>query len=60
MSDNLTVSIRIHDPKERVDEKKATRWVVLQVPREDLQLSDADFSAKWIAAAVAHIKQIGQ
>lgn len=60
MSDTLTVSIRIHDPLERQDEKKATRWSVFEVPRADLELPDADFIAKWIAPAATFIKKIGQ
>lgn len=60
MADTLTVSVRIHDPQERKNAEKSTRWVILEVPREDLQLSDEDFLAKWIAEAVAHIKKIGQ
>lgn len=58
--DTLTLTIRLHDPKEKKDEKLSASWVVLQVPREDLQLSKDEFTSKYLAPTLdelAHMKK---
>jgi len=50
--DVLTLTVRLHDPREKQDVKKSAVWHTLTIPREDLQLSEADFSAKYLAEAV--------
>lgn len=56
MSD-LTLTIRIHDGDEKKDHLKAAEWVVVQVPRESLGMSKADFLQKVIAPALDRFKQ---
>lgn len=51
--DRLTLTLRIHDPLEKKDAAKSTAWVTLQIPREDLKMSKADFLAKHVEPALA-------
>jgi hypothetical protein len=53
MQDTLTLTIRIHDPKEKKNAALSTNWAPVEVPREDLALSKAEFIAKWIEPALA-------
>lgn len=55
--DTLTLSLRIHDAAERKNPAKSTGWSVLDVPREDFKLSDAEFLAKNIAPLLAAIRE---
>lgn len=58
--DTLTFGLRIHDPAEKKVEAKSTAWRSFAVPREDLQLPDADLIAKYLAPALAEMrKQMG-
>jgi len=41
--DMLTLTVRLHDPKEKRDPRKAAVWHTVKIPREALSLSDADF-----------------
>jgi hypothetical protein len=50
--DTLTLTVRLHDPKERLDPKKAAVWHTVKIPRADLDLSEADFLAKHLTEAV--------
>lgn len=54
--DALTLTLRLHDPKEKKNAKLSASWVVLQVPREDLQMQPVDFAAKHLLAAVAQLE----
>jgi hypothetical protein len=56
--DNLTLSIRLHDPKEKRDPKKSASWVVLKVPREDLKLDAGAFAAKHVTPNLGSLAQI--
>lgn len=49
--DNLTLSIRLHDPAEKKDANKSTGWVVAQIPRADLAMSLDDFVEKYVKPA---------
>jgi hypothetical protein len=49
--DNLTLSIRLHDPAEKKDANKSTGWVVEQIPRADLAMSLDDFVEKYVKPA---------
>jgi hypothetical protein len=51
--DQLTFSLRIHDPQEKKDAAKSTCWVTLQIPREDLKMAKAEFIAKHVEPALA-------
>ena len=53
--DELTLTVRLHDPKEKDDVAKAAVWVVLKVDRADLALSPTDFTAKYLSGAAATI-----
>ena len=50
--DMLTLTVRLHDPKEKRDPKKSAVWHVVKIPRAALSLSDADFAANHLLPAV--------
>jgi hypothetical protein len=54
-NDTLTLTVRLHDPKEKLDPQKSAVWKVMQVPRADLALPAGEFAAKYFADAVAEI-----
>jgi len=56
MEDTLTLTLRLHDPKEKQNPQLAASWVVIKVPREDLQLAPVDFAAKHLLDAVAQLE----
>jgi len=49
--DTLTLSLRLHDPKEKKDAAKSTRWAVVDVPRTDLVLPFEEFMAQYVIPA---------
>jgi hypothetical protein len=51
--DNLTLTIRLHDPIEKTSADLSTAWAVLDVPREDLKLPRAEFLDKYVTPALA-------
>lgn len=56
----LTLTIRLYDPDEERDHKMAATWVTVKVPRADMSLSAADFTAKYLTPALdsfAHMKR---
>ena len=57
--DNLTLTIRLHDPKEKTDPRKAAQWAVTKIPREDLKLSPRDFAAKHVLPALEQLTLLG-
>lgn len=57
MADTLTLTIRLHDPKEKQDAKRAADWIVFDVGREDLKLSPEDFAAKYITPHIGKLEQ---
>ena len=50
--DMLTLTVRLHDPKEKRDRTKSAVWHTIKIPRADLALGEAEFLAKHLAAAV--------
>ena len=50
--DMLTLTVRLHDPKEKRDRLKSAVWHTIKIPRADLALGEAEFLAKHLAAAV--------
>ena len=50
--DMLTLTVRLHDPKDKRDPKKSAVWHVVKIPRAALSLSDADFAANHLLPAV--------
>jgi hypothetical protein len=54
--DMLTLTLRLHDPKEKQKPSLCASWVVVQVPREDLQLEPPDFAAKYLLPAVPQLE----
>lgn len=56
--DNLTLTIRLHDPKEKKDAGKSAIWITASVPRSNLTLSDQEFIARHIQPAVAKFKDV--
>lgn len=53
--DTLTLSVRLHDPKERRDIRKSAVWHVVKIPRAALSLTEEDFAANHLAPAAAVI-----
>ena len=53
--DMLTLTVRLHDPKEKRDRLKSAVWHTIKIPRADLALGEADFLAKHLAEAVTVI-----
>ncbi len=56
MDDTLTLTVRLHDPKEKKNANLAACWVVIEVPREDLALSPPEFAAKHLLPAVSQLE----
>lgn len=54
--DRLTLTVRLHDPKEKKNAKLAAAWASVQIPREDIDLSPADFVAKYMPALVEQLE----
>ena len=55
--DTLTLTIRLHDPREKDDADKSTRWAVIQVPREDFALGASAFLEKHVYPALTHVTE---
>ena len=53
--DMLTLTVRLHDPKEKRDLRKSAVWHIVKIPRAALSLPDADFAANHLAPAAAVI-----
>jgi hypothetical protein len=54
--DLLTLTVRLHDAQEKRNPKLAASWVVRKIPRSDLQLSKADFAAKWLLPSLDELE----
>jgi hypothetical protein len=52
----LTLTVRLYDPKEKKNAKLAASWVVIKVPRADLQMSPPEFAAKHLLPAVPQLE----
>lgn len=57
-ADELTLTIRVFDPKEKADANLSACWVVVKVLRSDLGMSQADFIQKYIAPNLSNIKNL--
>jgi len=55
-NDLLTLTIRLHDPKEKRNPKLSASWCVKQIPRADLQMSKPDFAAKWLTPSLDELE----
>ena len=56
--DDFTLTLRVHDPKEKDDATLSTSWAVVAVPRADIELPVDDFIAKYLKPALATIKNL--
>lgn len=56
--DTLTLTVRLHDPKEKYDVKKSAVWMTAEVERADLALSAEEFVAKYVLPAFAPILDV--
>ena len=56
--DTLTLTLRLHDAKERKNPALSASWAVIAVPREDLQMNAAEFIAKHIAPHLVKLTQL--
>jgi hypothetical protein len=55
-NDTLTLTVRLHDPKEKVNPALSASWVVIPVPRADLAMSPPEFAAKHLLPAVEKLE----
>ena len=53
--DDCTLTIRIHDPNEKVDAQKSATWSRVKFPFDDLKLSEDEFIAKHVKPAFAQL-----
>jgi hypothetical protein len=56
--DELVLTIRVYDPKERNDSTMSACWKAIKIPRADISMSSADFIAKYVAEALLSIKNL--
>jgi hypothetical protein len=54
--DRLKLTLRLHDPKEKLNAKLAASWVTIDVPREDMAMAPEDFATKHLLGAVAQLE----
>jgi hypothetical protein len=54
--DHLTLTLRLHDPKEQQNAALAASWVVIEVNRADLGMEPLDFAAKYLLPAVSQLE----
>lgn len=54
--DHLTLTLRLHDPKEKKDHQLAASWVTIEVDRADLALAPSDFAAKYLVPRVKELE----
>jgi hypothetical protein len=63
MADELTLTIRVHDPKEKRDPSMSACWVTVRIPRVDVQglaaLTVDAFLEKYVVPALGGIKNLG-
>ena len=58
MEDTLTLTLRLHDPKEKLDAEKSASWAIVQVARGDLASGEDEFIARYITPALRQLKQL--
>ena len=56
--DSLTLTIRLHDPKEKQNVTLSATWATVKVPRADLELPQAEFVAKYITPNLSQLVQL--
>lgn len=54
--DHLTLTVRLHDPKEKKNAKLSASWHVISIPREDLALTPPEFALKYLIGAVEQLE----
>lgn len=54
--DNLTLTLRLHDPKERT--RQSAEWVVQKVARADLAMPLDEFIAKYVKPAFGKLAKV--
>lgn len=55
--DTLTLTIRLHDPKEKSDSRKSAIWATIKLPRTDLDLPMDDLIERHVLPAVKQVVQ---
>lgn len=56
--DDLTLTIRLHDPIEKDDHELAAGWVTVRVARADLTMPTAGFLGRYVRPALKGIKAL--
>ena len=54
MADELTLTIRVHDPLEKKDPKLSACWVTVKVQRSDIGMPAMAFVEKYITPNLPH------
>jgi hypothetical protein len=54
--DILTLTVRLHDPRERQNAKKSAWWSTVKIPRTDLALPSVDFATKHLVPILADLQ----
>lgn len=52
------MTIRLHDPKEKLDSKKSAQWAQVKIPRGALSLDRQAFVDSYIVPALANMPML--
>lgn len=58
VQDDLTLTLRVHDPLEKADHEMAASWAVVKIPREHAQMPMEDFVNEYVVPALRQIKNL--
>ena len=56
--DDLTLTIRVHDPLEKADPEMSASWGTIKVPRKDIILPVEDFVNEYVVPALEQVKNL--
>lgn len=56
--DDLTLTIRVHDPLEKADHEMAASWGVIKVSRDHVGMGLEDFVNDYIVPALKQVKNL--
>ena len=56
--DDLTLTIRVHDPLEKDDHEMAASWGVIKIAREHVEMPMEDFVNEYVVPVLHQIKNL--
>jgi hypothetical protein len=56
--DTLTLTIRVHDPKEKQDKSQSACWATVKVARPDIELPKQEFLEKYVVPALSQLTNL--